>query len=118
MNQAVVPSRNRNTLLHNFKLLLPDDTDSLRARTESLGNWCAGFLSGLAMGGLPEQNRLSEEVSELLNDLSQISRVDFELDNPNEKEQAAFEEVVEYVRVGVMYIHEELQPGAAPSQLQ
>lgn len=99
-----------------FELLLPDDEDALCERTESLANWCGGFLSGLGMGGVPAQDQLSDEVAELLGDLSQISTVDFDLDDPDEEEQVAFEEVVEYVRVGVLFIHEELQPGTAAQQ--
>jgi len=99
-----------------FELLLPDEEDPLCERTESLANWCGGFLSGLGMGGLPAQDQLSDEVAELLEDLSQISRVDFDLDDPNEEERFAFEEVLEYVRVGVLFVHEELQPGTATQQ--
>jgi len=99
-----------------FELLLPDDEDQLCERTESLANWCGGFVSALGMGGLPAQDQLSDEVAELLGDLSQISRVDFDLDNPDEEELVAFEEVVEYVRVGVLFVHEELQPGTAAQQ--
>ncbi len=101
-----------------FRLLLPDDEDPLRDRTEALGHWCAGFLSGLGIGGLPPQDRLPEEVGEFLQDVAQISRVDFELDNPDEEDQRAFEELVEYIRVGVLLIHDELQPGIAPQQVQ
>jgi len=42
--------------------------------------------------------------------------VDFDLDDPDEEERFAFEEVVEYVRVGVLFVHDELQPGAAAQQ--
>ncbi|HHH45290.1 MAG TPA: YecA family protein [Gammaproteobacteria bacterium] len=101
-----------------FELLLPDDAESLRERAGSLGSWCSGFLSGLGMGGLPAQDRLPDDVRELLRDLSEISRVDFELDQPGEDELAAFEEVVEYIRVGVLFLHDELQPPNAPSQVQ
>ena len=99
-----------------FELLLPDDEDPLCERTESLANWCGGFVSGLGIGGLPAQDQLSDDVAELVGDLSQISRVDFDLDDPDEEEQFAFEEVVEYVRVGVLFVHEELQPGTAAQQ--
>ena len=94
-----------------FQLLLPDDDVTLRERAESLADWCCGFLAGLGMGGLPAQDQLSDEVNEVLDDLSEISRVDFELDEPDEEDRFAFEEVSEYVRVGVMLIYEELQPG-------
>jgi len=100
-----------------FELLLPDASCSLRERTESLGAWCSGFLSGLGMGGLSDRTQLPEEVAELLDDLSQIARVDFELDDPDEEDQVAFEEVVEYIRVGTLLIHEELQPAVPPQRL-
>jgi len=54
----------------------------------------------------------------LLKDLSEISRVDFEVEAPGEDELAAFEEVVEYIRVGVLFLHDELQPPSAPTQVQ
>jgi uncharacterized protein YgfB (UPF0149 family) len=116
-----------NTLLRinshdlDFELLLPDDEDPLRDRTEALGSWCSGFLTGLGLGGLGDQSGLPEEVTELLDDMAQIARVDFDLEVPEEEDLAAFEEVVEYVRVGALYINEELRPVAnaqAPSQLQ
>lgn len=101
-----------------FELLLPDDGASLAERTESLAAWCSGFLSGLGLGGLPEQSGLSEELSELLDDMAQIARVNFDLENPDEGENVAFEEVVEYLRIGVLFVHDELQPAAAPQQIQ
>lgn len=99
-----------------FELLLPDDDDALSERTESLINWCCGFLSGLGLGGIATQDQLSEEVTEFLEDLSKISTADSELGTPDAEDQLAFEEVMEYVRVGVLFIHEELQPGTAAQQ--
>lgn len=101
-----------------FALLLPDDEDALRDRVASLGSWCGGFLSGLGLGGVKEQAQLPEEISELIDDFAQITRVDFDLDSPDEEEQAAFEEVVEYVRIGVLFVNEELQPSKAPPRIQ
>jgi len=93
-----------------FSLLLPDDDDALRDRTEALGSWCGGFLTGLGLGGISDRAQLSEEATELLDDLGQIARVDFDLESPGEDDLAAFEEVTEYVRVGVLVIYEELRP--------
>ena len=113
-----------NTMVHlnspdlDFELLLPDEEQPLRERTEALGNWCSGFLSGLGAGGIPDQDSLSDEVRDMLSDMSDISKVDFDLDDPDEEELVAFEEVVEYIRVGVLFIHEELQPAKAPPQMQ
>jgi yecA family protein len=107
-----------NSPVLDFELLLPDDDDALRDRAESLGSWCGGFLSGLGLGGISDPSKLSEELGELLDDLAEIARVDFEVGDADEEEQAAFAEVVEYVRVGVLLINEELQPSKAPPQLQ
>lgn len=101
-----------------FELLLPEDDAPLSERVESLAAWCSGFLSGLGLGGLPEQSKLSEELAELLDDVAQIAKVDFDLENSDENENVAFEEVVEYLRIGAMFIHDELQPAAAPQQIQ
>jgi len=101
-----------------FELLLPDDEQPLRERTEALGAWCAGFLSGLGLGGIADQQQLSHELRELLDDMSHIAKVDFELDDVGEEEQVAFVEVVEYIRVGVLFIHEELQASQIPSRIQ
>ena len=101
-----------------FQPLLPDEEDSLRERTEALAHWCSGFLSGLGMGGMASQGELPDEVSELVQDLTQISRVDFEMEAPDEQEETAFAEVLEYVRVGVLFIYDELQPRTMPTQIQ
>ncbi|MGW8310175.1 MAG: UPF0149 family protein [Thiogranum sp.] len=101
-----------------FQLLLPDDEDALSERAASLGSWCGGFLSGLGLGGVSGQVPLPAAVGELLQDLAQIARVDFDVDETDEEEQHAFADVVEYVRIGVLLINEELQPGKAPPVLQ
>ncbi|MDT8388573.1 MAG: UPF0149 family protein [Thiogranum sp.] len=99
-----------------FELLLPEDDEPLAGRTESLGLWCSGFLSGLAIGGLPEN--VSDELRELLDDLTHIARVEFEPGDSSEEESVAFEEVVEYVRIAVLYAYEELQPPNTTPTLQ
>lgn len=103
-----------------FQLLLPDDGVPLVERTEMLGDWCSGFLSGLGVGGLPPLDQLSADSRELLDDLAQISRVAFDIDEPGEEDESAFMEIVEFVRVGVLYLNEELQPRTpvSPGQLQ
>ena len=101
-----------------FELLLPDDGEQLARRTESLGRWCAGFLSGMGIGGMPEPDACVDDLRELLDDLVHISRVQFEFGDPDEEENVAFEEVVEYIRVGVLFAYDELQPNNAPPTLQ
>jgi yecA family protein len=116
LSEDVVTRLNSENL--DFQLLLPDDEDALAERAASLGSWCGGFLSGLGLGGISGQVSLPDAVGELLEDLAQIARVDFEVDETDEQEQHAFADVVEYVRIGVLLINEELQPGKVPPVLQ
>ncbi len=101
-----------------FELLLPPDDSPLIDRAESLGQWCHGFLSGLGVGGLPAQDKLPEDAAELIGDLAEISKVDFDMSDAGEEDEEAFAEIVEFVRVGVLLLSEELQPGrhVAPSE--
>ena len=103
-----------------FQLLLPEDSEGLPQRTEMLGDWCMGFLSGLGMGGLPPMEQLTDECRELLHDFAQISRIEFDLEDPGEEDEVALMEIIEFVRVGVMFLSDELQSqtSARPSRLQ
>ena len=97
-----------------FAPLLPDDETGLADRTDALGEWCQGFLFGLGLAGTrikPEE--MSEETNEVLKDLGQIAQAGFEGD----EDETAYAEVVEYVRVGVQLLYEELRAPAdvAPS---
>ena len=92
-----------------FQPLLPDDTAGLAARLEALANWCQGFLFGISHAGVSDIQALPGELPEVVEDFINISRAeDFELEN-EEEDEAAYMELVEYVRVGVQLFHEELR---------
>jgi uncharacterized protein YgfB (UPF0149 family) len=108
-----------------FEALLPDDDIPLVVRANGLSQWCQGFLYGFGTGqaidratnqatteqDADEQNELPGSVTEILNDLTHISRASVEIEaDGNESEEEAYAEVVEYVRVGVQLIHDELIP--------
>ena len=91
-----------------FMPLLPGDGEALDQRTDSLGKWCQGFLSGLGLGGLGDtQDRLPENVSEVMVDLAQIAQA-IDGGGDEEEEEAAFTALLEYLRVSVQLIYEEL----------
>lgn len=92
-----------------FVLLLPDDDENLGDRTEALAHWCSGFLYGLGVSGVTESTQLPGEAAEVLGDLAKIASVDYELEQPGEAEERAYEEVVEYVRVGALLVFESLR---------
>jgi uncharacterized protein len=99
-----------------FEVLLPEDDISLAVRAGGLSQWCQGFLygfgTGQARGATPKQDDLPANVNEILDDLTHIGRasVDIEGEAESETEEEAYAEVVEYVRVGVQLIHDELIP--------
>ena len=96
-----------------FAPVLPDDETGLADRTDALGEWCQGFLFGLGLAGTrikPEE--MSEETNEVLKDLGQIAQAGFEGDEDNEDDETAYAEVVEYVKVGVQLLYEELRAPA------
>ncbi len=96
-----------------FKLMLPPDTRRLSQRTELLGGWCAGFLYALGLAGEDSYGRLSSEAREFVRDLTEISRIDAGVEG-DEQEEAAYTEVLEYVRVGVLMVYEDLRQSRQP----
>jgi len=90
-----------------FQPLLPADEAPLAARAEALAEWCSGFLSGLGIAGVGAGTRLPGESGEILDDLDRIARLRGAGDE-SEPEEAAYAELVEYVRVGVMLVAAEL----------
>lgn len=100
-----------------LELLLPDDAALLYTRSQALGEWCQGFLYGLAMGGVRDETVSSGHVAEIMRDMFEISQA--RSDYPSsEAEEEDYMEVAEYVRMCVLLCHEELQPQQAPAQLQ
>lgn len=96
-----------------FTPLLPDDETSLAERTAALGEWCQGFLFGLGLAGERLQlDTLPDEAGEVLRDMGQIAQAGFEGDADDDEDEAAYAEIVEYVRVGVQLLYEELQPAS------
>ena len=93
---------------YGFSLLLPNDDEPLRIRTEALVEWCDGFLFGLGAGEIKDFAQLPDDVNEISHDLAEISRAYHE-DESTEADEVAYAELVEYVRVGVLVIYEALQ---------
>ncbi len=87
-------------------LLLPSDEHSLHERTRALGVWCQGFLAGLGLGGLDSLDQFEGEIHEFLNDVSEIARIDFDDSEQEEGDEHAYSEIVEYLRVGVLLLHQ------------
>lgn len=90
-----------------LELLLPDDDASLTERSEALSDWCKGFLYGLGVAGKNVTEILSDDAREVVSDLSEFTRLDAD-EEGSEVAEKAFAEIVEYLRVGVLLIYEEM----------
>lgn len=96
-----------------FEPLLPPDPAPLSARVDGLADWCSGFLYGLSSRKKLDVKKLSEEARETLRDFTQFTQAGFDASGDPESEEAAFFELVEYVRVGAQLMFLELRPRPA-----
>ena len=90
-----------------FTPLLPSDQTSITERSNSISEWCAGFVSGLGIGGAGKKLDLGVDGDEFLRDMISISRMETSSEEGNDAETAYFE-IVEYIRIGVILIHQHL----------
>jgi uncharacterized protein YgfB (UPF0149 family) len=101
-----------------FDPLLPDDYTSLDERVDALSAWCQGFLYGFG-SAVSGRSSPTGEVAEVLADFAEISRGGSVGLDPTEIEEDAYMELVEFLRVGVQLVYDELraerQPGSGPA---
>ena len=103
-----------------FSPLLPEDDVALEERLDALGEWCAGFLAGLAAGlarqGVGSLEHCPDEVREIVADFAAISQIDPEAEpdepRPLDDAEADFAELQEFVKVGTLLIRSTLRHDA------
>jgi len=93
-----------------FAPLLPEDAEPIDTRASALGLWCQGFLYGLGGSALHDATQLPGDVGEIVRDLSEITRVGVDSADTLESNEGAYAELVEFVRVGVQLVFDELEP--------
>ncbi len=97
--------------LSEFVPLLPDDDVDAERRTLALAHWCEGFLHGLVSSGHDDtlKERLAAEpLADIIPDMLQITRAAVGDESDEETNEAAYAEIVEYVRVAAQLAYEEL----------
>jgi yecA family protein len=96
-----------------FAPMLPDESTSLAERAVALYDWARGFLYGLGLNGLNE-NELSDQGREILGDISSITRLDLDDLEDSPDNEDALMELTEFLRVAVMLVYEEQARGGEP----
>lgn len=106
-----------------FVLLLPSDDEPLADRVQALALWCHGFLSALGANApeLAHRKRAkgdtddSETITEILSDFAEISRAGLSEAEAEGEDSPDFAlaELIEYVRVSVQIVFEDLGPRRA-----
>jgi uncharacterized protein YgfB (UPF0149 family) len=94
-----------------FQPLLPGDDESLEQRTVALAAWCQGFNYGLALAvriGDADQVLKHETVAEIVRDFAELAQLGHVEDEIEGEGEVAWAELVEYVRVSVQLLYEEL----------
>lgn len=98
-----------NSLDFDLQLELPDDNAPIVSRVLALADWCQGLLFGLAASGLTDNTDISADCKEYITDVVKISQInsdDLEVSDSNDMD---FEELAEYLRMGLFLIYSELQ---------
>lgn len=94
-----------------FQPLLPGDDESLERRTTALAAWCQGFNYGLVLAvriGDADEALKRETVVEIVRDFAEMAQLGYVEDEIEGEGEVAWAELVEYVRVSVQLLFEEL----------
>ena len=97
--------------LSEFNPLVPGDESDARQRTTAMAHWCEGFLHGLVSVEHDQsfKDRLAAEpLSDIIRDLLQITRAAVDEESDAEDNEAAYAEIIEYIRVAAQLAYEEL----------
>jgi uncharacterized protein YgfB (UPF0149 family) len=99
-------------------LILPPEEAPIDVRAHGLAEWCHGFGHGLAAAGLDRIGAAaaSPVVREVLDDFAELARAGVDAGDAGEAGEGAWSELVEFVRVSVQLVFDELMAarGDAP----
>ena len=96
-----------------FQPLLPDEGEPLAQRVDGLAQWCQGFNHGLFVAariGDAEAELRSGNTAEIVSDFADMAQVVVGDEEADAEGEAAYVELVEYLRVSVQLVYEELTP--------
>lgn len=92
-----------------FEPMLGNGT--LPAQVGALAAWARGYVVGLAAGGMRDTEQLRGDAREFMLDAMAIGEAEMDEDMDPEQQEREIAEIVEYLRVGVQLVYEELRQG-------
>ena len=93
-----------------FELMLMDEDETLSDQAVELLNWVQYFLVGFGFNKR-DLKTASNELREIIEDFTNITRMDTELEDSNET-QADFYEIIEFIRISAVLCHQEFGKAA------
>lgn len=101
-----------------LQLLVPEDEEELEERLLALCDWAQAFLAGFAVIQ-QDLSRASEELQEMLGDISSITQLEQDMEEDAESE-ASYIVIYEHLKLGAMMAFEEFgqrpaKPAATPT---
>ena len=94
-----------------FELFLPGDDRGLLTRAKAIGTWCDSYLHGLISSVTTEKLKKAinrEPTSILIKDLLEMTKATIGEEDDDETNERSYAELVEYTRIAVQLIFEEL----------
>jgi uncharacterized protein len=87
-----------------FDIFVPDEDTYLDEQAEALREWCQGFLWALAANESSQD--WPEEISEIISDIIEFTKLDSRLAEDNNEDDYALQEIREYLRAAVFVIRD------------
>ena len=95
-----------NSVECDFQPILPE-SDTLSVRTQALAKWVQGFLVGMSFGGVKDLKDLPSDSMEIMQDMVKIAQAGRYAVTESNEDEAAYSEILEYLRAGTMLIYQE-----------
>ena len=92
---------------HGFRydLFLPGDDEALSTQLKALCSWCEGFLFGV--GYSRSSSDWPGETGEIMKDIVEFTKLEADVDEQMDEDDAALIEIQEYLRAAVMMVKEQ-----------
>ncbi len=109
MTQALAEDVHRRLEETDFEFEPLLGTGGLPERVKALAAWARGYVLGLAAGGVRDARELRGDAGEFVLDTMNIGEAEMDEDGDTEEQEREMAEIVEYLRVGVQLVYEELR---------